>query len=67
MTTKDIILSEQVLIGTIHDWLSYCDIDVLCRIVEKIFGGDCEYDIENDEYIFTPNNDYAGAFDKDRE
>lgn len=61
---KTLYLTDDQVINTISDWSKDCDAKKLANFVGKIFGGDCEYNIETGMYEFVPNKEYMGAFGK---
>lgn len=56
-------LTEDKVIYQMQEWLTDCDADDMAYFVGLIFGGDCEYNLATENYDFTPNQDYMGAFD----
>lgn len=58
------ILTEDQIIKQIQEWLTNCDADVLAFYVGEFFGGNCHFNLTTSEYEFTPNADYAGAFER---
>ena len=54
------------ILEKIQDFLTNCDEDELAGLVGDLFGGFCE-PFMNGEYLFTPNENYMGAFGEDGE
>jgi len=63
MDTDNFVITEYQIIEQMQEWLTSCDYDMLAHFVGEIFGGTCEY-VSPQKFIFTPNDDYMGAFDK---
>ena len=59
-------LKEKQILEKIQDFLTNCDEDELAGLVRDLFGGFCKYFMDG-EYLFTPNENYMGAFGEDGE
>jgi hypothetical protein len=67
MNEKVFLLTEDQMIKKMKEFLDECDADELAWIVGETFGGWCRYSDESEYgltfYKFTPDENYAGAFD----
>jgi hypothetical protein len=59
-------LKEKQILEQIQEFLTDCDEDALAMVAGDLFGGFCE-PFMNGEYLFTPNENYMGAFGEDGE
>lgn len=59
---ETVVLTEDQILEAIKEFIAECDCDDLATLVSHMFGGECYYKIEED-YEFTPNENYGGAFD----
>ena len=60
---KDIKISEDTLIIRLKKFIDECDADELARLTGEVFGGKCYYNgALSEEYVFTPDENYAGEF-----
>lgn len=59
------LLTEDKVIRSMLQFIEDCDADMLAYFVGEFFGGTCEFNGE--EYEFTPNENYVGAFDNEKE
>lgn len=56
------IVTEGEIIMAISQFLMDCDVDQLAKLAGEVLGGKCEYKVE-ENYYFTPDEKYGGAFD----
>ena len=56
--------TDDEIVKHLYEWIHHADTDELSRIVGECFGGECFYENEDTGYIFTPNSNYYGEFDK---
>jgi len=67
---KTIILNEERLLDAMTKFLTECDTDEFARIAGEFFGANVEfigvqrgaYFLEEEQYEFTPNENYWGEF-----
>ena len=59
---KTIIVTEDVILRKIHNWLrNDADANELAKVISTVFGGECMFWGGN-EYRIYPDENYNGAF-----
>lgn len=65
--SQPIRLTDDDVVAALKQFIEDSDGDVIAQMVAEYFGGECEHEFWNDredQYVFTPGENYGGAFDK---
>lgn len=54
-------LRDQELVSALQNFVEDCDVDELCDLLSRAFGGTYEYDTEGQYYLIV-DKDYGGQF-----
>jgi hypothetical protein len=66
MKNKSIVLTDDQMVKALKNFIDECDADTLCQIMGDVFGGSCvltESDSSDNQYEFTPDENYGGGID----
>lgn len=56
-------VTEKQLIEGLEDVITSLDSDTLASLASDLIGGQIVYDVNNDVYVVTPNEEYLGGLD----